>query len=156
MVNIDEYIQETNDKFIALANLEEKVNTRETTYLNQNANISNVNDLISKYEEEENIYEKEKGNIEKRLHTSNRKLYYENEETKTIIFYNLIFEKIFWFFYVVLIGIIIYKEKYFDIVNIISLIAVVIIFFFGRDLFIALLQFISAIGNYFNFAYYNL
>lgn len=156
MSDINNYIAQTNDKFIALGDLEEKVNTLETTFLNQNANISNMNDLISKYKEEGEIFESEESNIEKRLHTSNRKLYYENEETKDIIFYNLIFAKIFWFFYVVLIVVIIYNNKLFDVLNIVSLLGLIIVYLFGRDIMISLIHIINAIMNYFNFAYYNL
>lgn len=153
---INEYIINTQDKFNDLENLESEINLIENTIENQKSNNVNLSDLKDQYERENNEYANNKSNIEKRLHTNDRKIYYENNETRKLIFYNVIFSYIFWFFLVILGLVLLYKNKILDIFFIIRIIILFLFYYFGKNVILLIIFLIQSFLRYFNFVYYTM
>lgn len=153
---INEYIDITKDKISILEDKESEINLKENTIENQKANLINLQDLKDSYENENISFKQDKSEIEKRLHTNDRKIYYENNENKKLIFYNLIFSYILWFTLGVLVLLLLYKGKILDLYFWIRVAILLLIYYFGSKVVMMIIYVIQAFLNYFRFVYYNM
>ena len=153
---INEYIDITKDKISILEDKESEINLKENTIENQKANLINLQDLKNSYENENISFKQDKSEIEKRLHTNDRKIYYENNENKKLIFYNLIFSYILWFTLGVLVLLLLYKGKILDLYFWIRVAILLLIYYFGSKVVMMIIYVIQAFLNYFRFVYYNM
>ena len=153
---INEYINITKDKISILEDKESEINLKENTIENQKANLVNLQDLKDSYENENVSFNQDKSKIEKRLHTNDRKIYYENNENKKLVFYNLIFSYILWFTLGVLVLLLLYKGKILDLYFWIRVAILLLIYYFGSKVVMLIIYVIQVFLNYFRFVYYNM
>lgn len=146
---IDDYINDTNNQINLLIDKENKINIIENTLENQQANSINNKDLLDQYNKENNEFKQNKITIQKRLHTNDRKIYYENNETKKLIFYKLLLSYIFWFFLGILLVILLYKGKIVNVYFIISTGLLLLFYYFGEYLLRFLISVFNILIDYF-------